>query len=150
MYYRIFGYVDTIDDASYPRMEKQSDGSKKEVMVKQFTFNLRIPGQKDFTRVTVLEEVEGFPNKDTRDKWEDVETLVVVEADRLTTVAGGGDEGSKAWAFASFNGIKIDAASQADSQAIKQRRKTIKEQHHTRREQARKEKEAAKVQKKVA
>lgn len=149
MYYRILGYVDTIDDASYPRQEKQPDGTKKEVMVEQWTYNLRIPGQKDFTRVTIAADVEGAPSKDIRDKWEDVETLVSIEADRLTTVAGGG-EGDKAWAFASFHGTGIKEATQDEQRALKNRRKQIKQEQHDRREQARKEKLAAKQQQKPA
>ncbi len=137
MYYRILGYVDTIDNSSYPRNEKQPDGTKKEVMVEQYTYNLRIPGQKDFTRVTIGADVEGAPSKDVRDKWEDVETLLSIEADRLTTVAGGGEEG-KAWGFASFHGTGIKEAGADEQRAIKARRRQIKEQQHTRREEARK------------
>jgi hypothetical protein len=143
MYYRILGYVDTIDDSSYSRNEKQPDGTKKEVIVEQYTYNLRVPGQKDFTRVTIGADVEGAPSKDQRDKWEDIETLVSIEADRLTTVAGGGDEG-KAWGFASFHGTAIKEAAVDEQRAIKSRRKQIKEQQHARREESRRAKAEAK------
>lgn len=146
MYYRILGYVDTIDDASYPAVRKQADGTRKEVMVQQWTYNLRIPGQKDFTRVTIAADVEGAPSKDVRDKWEDVETLVSIEADRLTTVAGGGEGGDKAWAFASFHGTAIKEATQDEQRALKNRRKQMKQEQHDRRELARQEKLAAKGQ----
>lgn len=143
MYYRILGYVDTIDDSSYPRKEKQPDGTKKEVLFEQWTFNLRIPGQKDYTRVTIAHDIEGAPAKDVRDKWEDVETLVVIEADRLTTAVGGGGE-DKPWGFSSFHGTAIKEASQDEQRAIKQRRKQIKQEHHDRQEKARQEKADAK------
>jgi hypothetical protein len=133
MYYRILGYVDTIDDASYMRKEKNADGKMVEVKVEQYTYNLRIPGQKDFTKVTV--PAEKGPKLDVRDKWEDVETMVAVEADRLTTISGGGEDG-KPWAFSSFSGTAIQEASQDEQRNIKTKRKAIKAEQKAKRDAA--------------
>lgn len=145
MYYRILGYVDSIDDSSYPRNVKQPDGSKVEVMYEQWTFNLRVPGQKDFTKVTIAADVQGFPGKDQRDRWEDSDTtLVVIEADRLTTVAGGGGADGPAWGFSSFHGLSVQEASPADQKLIKDRRRQIKAEQKAARDKAHAEKLAAK------
>jgi hypothetical protein len=122
MYFTIRGRVDSIEDTSYPRKNKEGEPQE---MIARYSLTLSIPGMQDLVRCDLdPQRVENMPAIKVFDQWELDETWVVVTADALRLAKGNTD--GRAWALASFHVVKVEELPAQERQALVDARRKVK------------------------
>jgi len=133
-YFTIYGTCDTYEDSSYERDITDDAGNAGKEIIPQVTISLAVPGNRDLVRVSF--GADTMPKRDVAMKWEDSGSqLLKVVADIMTVK--GGYKNKRAWALASFHGMSISEASEAESKQLAAERKAAKLVAKQRRQEAR-------------